>query len=197
MRASGVKRNSEESRDRYVTDTEYHAVYKVAHKSVRLMMELAYRTLQRPESDIITWAPANVLVKRDHKVLSIKQNKTGRSIEIKLQGRLLELIDDAIGEVPKLHRPLIHTKTGEHYTYSGLDAMLRYAQTKAKEQLPELSSFGFRDLKGKGATDMWLAGDPIERIQLLCGHGDKRTTEIYVKARWRESVEHNSIQIGA
>lgn len=30
---------------------------------------------------------------------------------------------------------------------------------------------------------MWLAGQPIERIQLLCGHEDSTTTEIYVKQR--------------
>ena len=44
---------------------------------------------------------------------------------------------------------------------------------------------------------MWLSGIPIERIQALCGHKDKATTEIYVKSRWRESVTPNSRQIGA
>ncbi len=63
--------------------------------------------------------------------------------------------------------------------------------------MPSLESFGFRDLKGKGATDMWLAGIPFERIQALCGHKDKKTTEIYIKQRWRESVAANSLKIGA
>ncbi|MFA7475020.1 MAG: tyrosine-type recombinase/integrase [Castellaniella sp.] len=36
-------------------------------------------------------------------------------------------------------------------------------------------------MKGKGATDMWLSGIPIERIQALCGHKDKATTEIYAR----------------
>ena len=53
MRASGVKRNEEGARDRYVTDAEYQATYDAAPKQVRLMMELTYRTLQRPESGII------------------------------------------------------------------------------------------------------------------------------------------------
>jgi integrase len=61
---------------------------------------------------------------------------------------------------------------------------------------PPIASFGFRDLKGKGATDMWLAGVPIERIQLLCGHKNKSTTEVYIKQRWRETAEPNMVDVG-
>ncbi|MGB3287965.1 MAG: tyrosine-type recombinase/integrase [Burkholderiaceae bacterium] len=197
MQASGVKRNSEKSRDRYVTDAEYRAVYATAPKQVKLMMELTYRTLQRPESDILGWTPTNVRVKGDGKVLRVKQNKTQRVLEITLDGELLGLIEAAIGEIPVLHRPIVHTRKGLPYTYTGIDAMLRRAQTKAKAKVPSLEPFGFRDLKGKGATDMWLAGEAIERIQMLCGHKDKATTEIYVKSRWRESVAPNRIKIGA
>lgn len=197
MRASGVKRNEEVSRDRYVTDAEYQAVYKAAPRAVRLMMELTYRTLQRPESDIISWTPANVRKKADGKVLRVTQNKTKKTLEIALDGELLALVLSAIGKVPVLHRPIIHTLKGQPYTYSGLDSMLRRAQAAARKRMPLLEPFGFRDLKGKGATDMWLAGVPIERIQALCGHKDKSTTEIYVKARWRESIAPNSLKIGA
>jgi integrase len=42
-------------------------------------------------------------------------------------------------------------------------------------------------MKGKGATDMWLADEPIERTQMLCGHASKAATERYIKARWRET----------
>jgi integrase len=58
-----------------------------------------------------------------------------------------------------------------------------------------MPSFGYRDLKGKGATDMWLEGVPIEQIQLLCGHADKGTTEIYIKARWRETATPNMVSV--
>jgi len=38
---------------------------------------------------------------------------------------------------------------------------------------------------------IWLSGEPIERIQILCGHADKTTTEIYIKARWTETAAPN------
>ena len=56
----------------------------------------------------------------------------------------------------------------------------------------KFDSFGFYDLKGKGATDMWLHGVPLEHIQALCGHESIKTTEIYVKCRWRGTVQPNS-----
>ena len=40
-----------------------------------------------------------------------------------------------------------------------------------------------------------LFGVPIEEIQALCGHEDKTTTEIYVKQRWRETVQANQVAI--
>jgi len=200
MRASGVVRNAEAPRERYVTDAEYLAVYAAAPAQVRLMMELVYRTLQRPEVDVLAWTPANIRAKDGGRVLHFRQSKTGRLIDIAVTGRLAELLATAIGEVPVLHQPIVHTLKGGAYSYSGLSAMLKRAQAKARKAdkaLRDMPPFGFRDLKGKGATDLWLAGEPIERIQLLCGHSKKTTTEVYVKARWRETAAPNSRIVGA
>jgi integrase len=80
--------------------------------------------------------------------------------------------------------------------------MLKQAQAKVRAEhkrtggpLATMPSFGLRDLKGKGATDMWQAGVPIAQIQLLCGHADQRTTEIYIKARWRETAMPNQVAV--
>jgi integrase len=200
MRASGVKRNSETQRDRYVTDAEYNAVYLASPPAVRLMMELVYRTLQRPEIDILGWTPAIIRAKGDGKVLRFKQGKTKQPMDIALTGRLAELVVAAVGEVPVLHQPIVHTTAGSAYTYDGLSSMLKRAQVKVRATVPALrsmASFGFRDLKGKGATDMWLAGTPIEQIQMLCGHKTKVTTEKYIKARWSASATPNNREIGA
>jgi len=37
---------------------------------------------------------------------------------------------------------------------------------------------------------------PIERIQLLCGHKSRATTEKYIKARWQETAAPNILDIG-
>ncbi|MEJ7685675.1 MAG: integrase [Variovorax sp.] len=198
MRASGVQRNAETERSRYVTHEEYWAVFDAANRTVRLMMELVYRTLQRPEIDVLGWTPANVVHKAGKPVLRfIRQDEAPD--DIGLDGQFGEIVTHAIGEVPVLHQPIVHTLKGTAYTYDGISAMLKQAQDRVRQKVPALASmpsFGFRDLKGKGATDMWLSDTPIERIQLLCGHKSKSTTEKYIKARWSETAAPNLLTMG-
>lgn len=199
LRASGIRRNAETKRDRYVTHEEYREVWNHASLSARLLMELTYRTLQRPESDIIRWETTVLGRSTDGKrVLKFRQGKTGKSMQIELDPALDALISESLGEVRQLRQPLVRTQKGDFYTYDGISTMLKKALAKANKAraaraLPAIPSFGFRDLKGKGATDMWLAGVPLEEIQALCGHEDKTTTEIYVKARWHETVTPNRV----
>lgn len=213
MRASGVRRNRERPRDVYVEHAWFRAVYAVANPQVRLMMELVYRTLQRPDGDVLAWTAANIQRKAGQRVLRFTQSKTGQAIDIALVGELERLVDAAVGPVPVLHQPILHTvrastvkrggvrvlqPAGSAYTYDGISAELKRAIAKARLANPELAGapgFGFRDLKGKGATDMWRAGEPLERIQLLCGHAKITTTEVYVKQRWRETAQPNSIEV--
>lgn len=42
---------------------------------------------------------------------------------------------------------------------------------------------------------MWLAGVPIEQIQMLCGHKNKAATEVYLKQRWRETAQPNMVNL--
>lgn len=204
LRASGIKRNPESKRDLYVSHEQYQAVYQAAHSSVRLMMELAYRTLQRPDSDIIHWTNEILINEDGQRKLKFIQAKTyartGKVMKIATTPELDALIKQSLGTVPKLRQHLVHTRNGQAYTYDGLSAMLKRTiakVNKAREAqgLAKFPSFGFRDLKGKGATDMWRAGVPIEQIQQLCGHEDKATTEIYVKQRWQETAQPNQVKL--
>lgn len=199
MQKSGTVSNPESKRERYVTHEEYRIVHEGSGPQIRLLMDLTYRTLQRPESDILKWTPANIT--RDEngmRVVKHTQHKTHVALKIALTPDLARLIDRAIGEVPVLHQPIVHNRKGKAYTYSGIHSMLtaqirRINVKREKKGLPPIESFGFRDLKGKGATDMWRAGVPIEQIQLLCGHADKATTEKYIKARWSETASPNQV----
>lgn len=200
LRASGIKRNAESKRERYVTHQEYRDVWDVAGTSVRLMMELTYRTLQRPESDIISWDNTILAMDGSQRILRFEQGKTRKRMQVAVSPELNALIRASLGDVPKLRQALVRTRDGKPYTYDGLSAMLKRCIAKANSArlakgLQPMPSFGFRDLKGKGATDMWQAGVPIEEIQALCGHEDKSTTEIYVKQRWRETVQANKVAI--
>lgn len=199
LRGSGVQRNPEKKRERYVTNDEYRDVWAEAGRAERLMLELTYRTLQRPESDILLWDRSAVVLRQGRRFLSFVQNKTGRDMLIAFSPELEQLIPARV--VVKMDReadPLVATLKGEHYTYDGLSSMLKRAikaanKKRAAAGQPPIPSFGYRDLKGKGATDMWLAGVPIEQIQALCGHASKATTEQYVKQRYFEAAEPNRV----
>lgn len=204
MRASGIKRNPEKKRERYVAHDEYREVYAAAPPQVQAMMELTYRTLQRPESDILDWTVANLTMKDGKRILRIEQGKTGKTVDIALSDDLSALLQSLIGDIPRIGRPLICGSRGKYagqrYTYDGISSMLKRAIVAANAAriqagLTSMPPFGFRDLKGKGATDMWLDGVPIEQIQLLCGHEDKSTTEKYIKQRWRETAQPNRVLI--
>lgn len=199
MQASGTKKNSESKRERYVTHDEYREVWAAANVQVRMLMELTYRTLQRPESDILQWTAA-IVTREPHsrrRVLEFSQGKTGKRMRIAMTEQLELLVQRAIGPQPQPAQTLVHTLQGRPYTYSGITTMLvraisRVNEARQRDGRAPMATFGFRDLKGKGATDMWMSGTPIEQIQLLCGHSDKSTTEKYIKARWSVTAEPNS-----
>ena len=204
LKDNGVKRNRESRRERYVTHEEFREVYAVASAAERLMMELTYRTLQRPESDIVQWTSANLITEEGVRKIQHVQNKTKVPLKIALPPSVTMLLDKALGtdgNVVRLKQPLVHRLDGHAYTYGGLSGMLKESIKVANERRkargkPPIPSFGFRDLKGKGATDMWLSGIRIEDIQMLCGHKNKSTTEVYIKQRYRETAKPNMVEVG-
>lgn len=176
----GVKRNSEKARERMIEDSEYNEVFNRAEPSIKLMMTLIYRTCRRPE-DLLKAGIANIKriehEGKEVRVLRISQGKTGKTVDILLAGALEKLVDNHI-KADTVWPTFVHTRAGKKYTYSGISAMFRRYVRKA-----ELADFGLYDIKGKGATDMFRSGVPIERIQHLLGHESVTTTEIYIKAR--------------
>jgi integrase len=194
----GVARNRETKRERYVEHEEMRSALTGAPIQVKALAELVYRTLQRPE-DIISWTLRNITERRDAngrlvRVLRNQQGKTGKVVDIEITPELQAVFDQlraGDGKIAVTGMTLIHRRDGKPYTYDGLCAML-----KRRQKAAGVASFGYYDLKGKGATDMWLAGVPLEKIQVLCGHGSITTTERYVKSRWRGVVQPNQVQTG-
>ena len=193
---AGVKRNKETKRERYVEHAEYNALRKVAVKSVRALLDLIYRTLQRPE-DIIQWTVKNIIIKTETDGTQIRvirnrpaktENSTGAVVDIEITPEIETILNDlkADPKIIGMHSTLIRQTNGQPYTYDGLASMLRRYVKKAG-----IEPMGFYDMKGKGATDMWLNGTPPHIIQHLCGHASIKTTEIYVKSRWRGTAKPN------
>lgn len=178
--ATLVRRNPEKPKERYVEDAEYDAVYAIAQRSVCMAMELVKLTLQRP-ADVLKGTPGDVREKTVSggrvKVLSVRQNKTARPVDIAVTPELAEALAMLSGApVARFSRHLVHDLRGEPYTVGGIGAMLRRYCKTAK-----VKSFGLMDLRAKGATDMYQRGVPLERIQRLMGHKSVKTTEIYIK----------------
>lgn len=199
MQRSGVRPNPESKRQRYVTHEEYNQVYVVATRAERLLMELTYRTLQRPESDIVLWDDTVISTEGGKRFLIFEQNKTKTRMKIAFSEALDKLLPKPDGKVRRLRAPLVATLKGEKYTYDGISSMLRRSievanvRRTARGQA-EMESFGFRDLKGKGATDMYyLAKIPLAEIQQLLGHANQTMTETYIKQRWRETAAPNTV----
>lgn len=184
----GVRRNPETKRERMIEDHEYSSVYELATKSVQILMDLIYRTCQRPE-DLIIAGTANIKHvehnKEQIRVLRIKQLKTGKTVEIVITAEIDSILKRAASD-KITGMTFVHDRKGQPYTYDGLSAMFRRYVKKA-----ELSDFGMYDIKGKGATDMYRSGVPLEKIQMLLGHESITTTEIYIKARMTDPVMPN------
>ncbi|MDB5541468.1 MAG: hypothetical protein JWQ89_3195, partial [Devosia sp.] len=134
MKKSGIVRNPEYKRQRYVTHDEYREVMDVATRSEKLLLETTYRTLQRPQSDIIKWTTANLTGPKGAKVLTFTQNKTKRRHKIAISPELESILTPVLGTVVKLEEPLIRRLDGGKYTYTGLVSMLRRSIETANER---------------------------------------------------------------
>lgn len=184
--AKEIKRPTRSIRGRLIADAEYLTVYDVAGASVRLAMLLCVRTLGLP-SDVLRYGPRNVVKYDDgRKTLRFKRGKTGVLVEIEIVGELAAALQPFLDN-PTLHPTFIRREDGEPYCVDGIGSMFRRHCVRVG-----VTDFGLRDLRAKGATDMFRA-DPtsIRKIQLLLGHTSVRTTEIYIKGLLAEIVRPN------
>jgi len=185
----GVRRNPEKPRERRIEDAEYQKVFELAVAPVQRLMRLMYRTAQRP-SDCLAAGPRNLFtIERGGaatRVLRFTQGKTGHTVDIVVTGDLEDLIVECSKDkVAGL--TFVHTRRGQRFTEDGVSAMFRRYCKRVG-----VKDFGLRDLRGKAATDMYLAGEPMERIQMLLGHDSVTTTERYIKTRLPDAVMPNT-----
>ena len=169
--AKEVRRPRKLIRERLITDAEYLAVHKLAGASVRLAWCLV-RTLGLP-ADVLKPGPRNLVrYESGRRTLRFRRGKTGIQVEIDVVGDLAAALEPFLSS-PTLHPTFVRREDGKPYTVDGIGAMFRRHCIKAN-----VADFGLRDLRAKGATEMYRADVPIRRIQRLLGHSSVQTTEI-------------------
>ncbi|MBC8954881.1 tyrosine-type recombinase/integrase [Xenorhabdus sp. PB62.4] len=171
----GVRQFKEISRDRYITDEEYNAIYSVAPPVVQVAMELAYLCCAR-QADVLSLTYAQV----QEDGIFIKQGKTGvaqikawteRLDNVVAMSKMLPL-DNGVSSIYVLHQ-----RKGSRYTRDGFNSRWKKARAAAIEKFPELDfNFTFHDLKAKGISD--LEGTLAEK-QKITGHKNITQTARY------------------
>lgn len=166
---TGVKTFREERRERYVTDTEYQAVFSIAPPMVRVAMEIAYRCAAR-QQDVLSCQRQHIQVDG----IFIRQGKTGKQ-QIKMWTvELRATIDLALSQPSKhLTMYVIHTTTGMRYTRDGFNTIWGRVIKSALAQQLIAEPFTFHDLKRKGISD--FEGDK----QKFSGHMTRAMAERY------------------
>ncbi|MEQ9721257.1 tyrosine-type recombinase/integrase [Yersinia alsatica] len=172
---TGVKQFKEPSRDRYITDEEYNALYSVSPLIVKAAMELAYLCCAR-QADVLALEKSQLL----ERGIFIQQGKTGKK-QIKAW---IERLQQAIRTANEIKvRPgvnsiyVLHQSTGHRYTRDGFNSRWLKAKQLAANTFPELDfNFTFHDLKAKGISD--LEGSLGEK-QTISGHKNITQTARY------------------
>jgi integrase len=109
------------------------------------------------------------------------------NVKVEIVGDLASVLQPYFDD-PTLHPTFVRREDGRPYTVDGIGAMFR---RYCDEKHANIKDFGLRDLRAKGATDMYRAGVDIRHIQRLLGHKSVQTTEIYLKRLLAEIVRPN------
>lgn len=171
---TGVKGYKKSHRDVYVTDNVFWEVYQHAEEHIQYMMIVAYLTGQRV-ADVLKIQISDFVGDE----LWIVQNKTQTKVRIQIIGLLKEVIEAIVAYRQSATHNNLFTKNGDVVTYYMLRAGFDRARTRAGI---EKTSFQFRDLRAKAATDK---DDTIgiEAARTLLGHATQSMTSDYIRNR--------------
>lgn len=162
---------SVKKRNRYITDAEFAAVKAKANPSIACIMDFCYLTGQRI-SDVLKVRLSDITSEGVY----FEQGKTGKKLMVGMGPELAEVIEQAKSLHNKVRgMTLFHGRGGKQYTYFGVSAMFRRACQSAG-----VADFHLHDIRAKALTDLDRQGGDA---QTLGGHGNRSTTEGYIKAR--------------
>ncbi|TAF98815.1 MAG: integrase, partial [Betaproteobacteria bacterium] len=170
----GVRKHREQSRNRYVSDEEYLAVWRAGDQLVRDVMGLALLMGQRPQ-DLFGLRCADVTAEFVH----VEIRKTQRRIRIENTGKLRAMVDELLARKRQPSQgALIVNQRGFDATAAMFKKRFELARDKAGV------TFQLRDLRAKNATDT----DDLATAQKRLAHTSRSTTERYIRARKGDRV---------
>ncbi len=181
-----VPKLREAERDRYVTDAEFTAVYKLASPMMQCAMDLATMTGQR-EGDLLKLTRSQLT--DDGVVFSIGKSKrrhprhgqiveTSKRVILEWSPELRVVIERLKKLGPQIRPTLLCNLEGKPFTSDGFRSNWHRLMTKAtapggKGEPPVLAErFTFHDLRAKSASD-----DELEVATERLAHDDPRTTQ--------------------
>lgn len=180
----GVRPFKLKARDVNVSDKIYSAIYDEACQPVRDAMDIAYLTGQRP---IDVFAMDETDIKK--LLLMVDQSKTGEKVRIRVIGDLKAVIDRIIERKKKCSvysLAIICNERGTRITQKAVAQRFRKIRAAVIKTHPDLdaslSSFQFRDLRAKSATEIYEQRGIVEAQELL-GHTTSKMTEDYIRTK--------------
>jgi integrase len=181
-----VRKISEPSRDRYVTDAEFRAVYHLASPMLQCAMDLATLTGQR-QGDLLRLTREQLTgdgiafrlgkSKRRHPRHG-KIVETAKRVIVEWSDELHAVVTRLRKLGPDIRPTLICNLQGRPFTETGFRSNWHRLMRKAVALGAIVEPFTFHDLRAKSASD---ALDPQEATERL-GHDDPRTTRaVYMR----------------
>jgi integrase len=172
---AGVRKYRETGREVYVTDAQYKALWDSADEPLRMAMDLAYLTGQRP-ADVLRMTTDDLA----DDCLWVRQGKTGAKLRIAVTGELLPLVQrlkQYREQRSALSTQLVVLESGKPMSHVSLRARFNRARTRAG-----MPDWQFRDLRAKAASDK-ADSAPILEVRDQLGHGSVKMTEHYIRQR--------------
>jgi integrase len=181
-----VPKLREAERDRYVTDAEFTAVYRLASPMMQCAMDLATMTGQR-EGDLLKLTRSQLT--DDGIVFTIGKSKrrhprhgkvveTAKRIIVEWSPELCAVVDRLKKLGPQIRPALLCNLEGKPFTSDGFRSNWHRLMTKATtpgdkgEPAALTERFTFHDLRAKSASD-----DELDAATERLAHDDPRTTQ--------------------
>ena len=175
-----VNKHQETDRYVYITDEQYWRLYECAERHLQLLMLVAY-FIGQCVADCLKIRIADIRKGE----LWIGQNKVQTKVRIRLTGKLKEVSRSDIKRKGRAEARLLVCLNGSA-TPSRPAHDLRHASRRngscAGKAGIEKTSFQFRDLRAKAATDTDDAVG-IEAARVLLGHTTQNMTKRYIRNR--------------